>query len=440
MIRNFIITILVIGLVGFGYWGYIEHRDKNALIIQNENNYQQAFHELSYYVDKIHDDLGTSLATDPKSTSAPQLTEVWKLTGQAREDIGKLPLKLMPLSNTSTFLSNVGNYSFNTAVKHPSVGGLSQKDYHQLETLYSESATVEKDLRHVQSVILTNNLKWTDVAAALQTNQPKDNQIIDGLKTVNAKTADFDKKWQPTANQPTGSLKLLDNLTGQNINKGDAIRISKQFIGIHAENKVDVQKVGTRSSYSGYNVTFSETNNNNESTTAALTRKGGHMVWFMKNRSIGTQKLSLHQATGKAQNYLKAKGFDSLNLVSSDQYDTVGVLAFAKKEKNVLIYPASIKVKVALDNGEILGFDQTEYLITQKTALPRLQPNLTEKEAQSKLRSTVHVQQQGLVVYKNEQGKNVLCYEFYATKGKDTYHIFINAMTGLQENVNLLTA
>lgn len=439
MIRNILIAVLVIAVVGFGYWGYMEHRDKNALIIQNENNYQQAFHELAYYVDKIHDDLGTSLATDPKSTSAPQLAEVWKLTSQAREDIGKLPLKLMPLNDTATFLSNVGNYSFDTAVKNPSDGGLSDKQYHQLEDLYSESASIEKDLRHVQQVILTNNLKWTDVATALQSNQPKDNQIIDGLKTVNSKTADFDKKWQPTFNQPTGSLQLLDKLSGREINKGDAIRLSKQFIGIRTDSKVDVQKVGTSQSYSAYNVTFTDPNKS-ESITADLTRKGGHMVWFMKQRNTGKQKLSLHQATQKADHFLKTKGFDSLEFVSSDQYDTVGILTFAKKEKNVLLYPASVKVKVALDNGEILGFDQTDYLITQASSLPNLKPKLTEKEAQAKLRSTMHVEKAALVVYKNDQDKNVLCYEFFTTKGKDTYHIFINAITGLQENVNLLSA
>jgi len=439
MIRNILITILVIGLVGFGYWGYMEHRDKNALIIQNENNYQQAFHELTFYVDKIHDNLGTSLATDPKSTSAPQLAEVWKLTSQAREDIGKLPLKLMPLNDTATFLSNVGNYSFDTAVKHPSAEGISQADYKQLETLYSESESIEKDLRNVQSVILSNNLKWTDVAAALQSNKPKDNQIIDGLKTVNAKTADYDKEMQPTVNQPTGSLQKLDNLSGSAINKGDAIRISKQFAGIRKEPQVDVQKVGTRSSYKGYSVTFSEPSKD-ESTTVDLTSKGGHVVWYMTHRPMKNQKLSLKQATEKAQTYLKEKGYKSLKFVSSDQYDTVGVLTFAKKTKNVLIYPSSVKIKIALDNGEVLGFDQTEYLISKESDLPALTPKLTEKQARTRLRGTVQVQQAGLVVYKNEQGKNVLCYEFFATKGKDTYHIFINAMTGLQENVNLLTA
>jgi spore germination protein len=52
----------------------------------------------------------------------------------------------------------------------------------------------------------------------------------------------------------------------------------------------------------------------------------------------------------------------------------------------------------------------------------------------------MHVEKAALVVYKNDQDKNVLCYEFFTTKGKDTYHIFINAITGLQENVNLLSA
>lgn len=438
MFRNALIAVLCLGVAGLGYWGYTQQRDKNALMIQNENHYQQSFHELAYYVDKIHDNLGTSLATDQTSNSLPQLAEVWRLSNQARDDIGKLPLGLMSFSDTSSFLSKLGNFTYATAVKNPTQSGLNNQNYKQLEALYTESSKVEKDLRNVQDTIVTKHLKWTDVQAALQSKNPRDNQIVDGLETVNQKVANFDKNWQPTVNNPMEDLKKLNAVRGTSINKGDAISKVKNFIGITSNNKVDVQKIGNGAGYNAFNLMFNNPGKD-DSITAAVTQKGGHIIWFMKQRSIASQDLSLNQAVKKAAVYLNQKGFKGYEEVLSDQYDNIGVISFAKKINHVLVYPDSIKVKVALDNGEILGFDQTEHLITEISKIPSLKPKLTAKEAQKGMRGSMKVEKTKLVIYKNDQSKDVLCYEFLTTKGKDTYRIMVNANSGLQENVNLLT-
>ena len=38
------------------------------------------------------------------------------------------------------------------------------------------------------------------------------------------------------------------------------------------------------------------------------------------------------------------------------QYDNIGVFNFVTSLDNVRIYPEAIKVEVALDNGDIIGF------------------------------------------------------------------------------------
>ncbi len=47
MIRGILIRYLSLGVVGTAYWGYQEHREKNAILINAENNYQRAFHNLA---------------------------------------------------------------------------------------------------------------------------------------------------------------------------------------------------------------------------------------------------------------------------------------------------------------------------------------------------------------------------------------------------------
>ena len=51
MIRWILIVVLSLGIIGTGVWGYQEHQEKNAVLIQAENTYQRAFHELTYRID-----------------------------------------------------------------------------------------------------------------------------------------------------------------------------------------------------------------------------------------------------------------------------------------------------------------------------------------------------------------------------------------------------
>src|SRR5699024_4244781 len=106
MIRWIMITALSVAVVGTAIWGYQEHQEKNAILIQAENTYQRSFHELSYHMDLLHDKIGSSLAVSSKERLSPQLVEIWRLTSEALANVGQLPLALLPFNKTEEFLSD----------------------------------------------------------------------------------------------------------------------------------------------------------------------------------------------------------------------------------------------------------------------------------------------------------------------------------------------
>lgn len=67
MLRGILIGVLAAGIAGTAYWGYQEHREKNAILLNSENNYQRAFHDLTYQLDLLHDEIGTTLAMNSKN-------------------------------------------------------------------------------------------------------------------------------------------------------------------------------------------------------------------------------------------------------------------------------------------------------------------------------------------------------------------------------------
>src|SRR5699024_5060613 len=133
----------------------------------------------------LHDKIGTALAMNSKDKLSPQMVEIWRLTSEALSDVGQLPLSLLPFNKTEEFLANIGDFTYRTAVRDLDKDPLTDKEIKTLQNLYEQSKEIKDELRQVQYTVLDNHLRWMDVQLALATqDEPADNTIIDGFKTV----------------------------------------------------------------------------------------------------------------------------------------------------------------------------------------------------------------------------------------------------------------
>ncbi|EJR41104.1 hypothetical protein S3E15_00531 [Bacillus mycoides] len=440
MLRGIIIVLLTVGVVGTGYWGYKEHQEKNAVLIRAENSYQRAFHDLAYEVDLLHDKIGTTLAMNSRSSLSPALVDVWRLTSEARSDVGQLPLTLMPFNKTEEFLANIGDFSYRAAVRDLEKEPLNDQEYKTLQGLYSNAANIQDELRKVQHLVLKNNLRWMDVEMALASNQdPADNTIIDGLKTVEKNVTSYSStNFGPTFTSAQKNKKGGFEAKGKAISKAEAEKIAKSFLNLKGNEKVEVEKSGKGAKESFYSVKIQDPATNNEY-YMDITGKGGYPIWVMNNREIKEQKISLNDAGSKGLTFLKDHKFTNMELFDSSQYDNIGVFTYVVNENGVRIYPEAIQMKIALDDGSIVGFSAKEYLAShQKRTIPSAK--LTAAEARKKINPDVKVMEERKAVVVNDLHNEVLCYEYIGTLGKDTYQIFINANSGAEEKVKKMQA
>ncbi|QTC43345.1 germination protein YpeB [Bacillus sp. V3] len=437
MIRTILIAILVIGVAGTAFWGYQEHQEKNAILINSENNYQRAFHELTYQVDLLHDKIGTTLAMNSRKSLSPALADVWRLTSQAHSDVGQLPLTLLPFNKTEEFLSKIGDFSYRVAVRDLDDKPLTDKEYASLENLYKQSADIQKELRRVQHLVIKNNLRWMDVEMALASGKEKaDNTIIDGFKTVEKNVSGYDEASFGSTTF-VNSQKRDENfrkLKGEEISKKEAEAILRKYSGIDKSKEAKVASSGKGSEFKFYSVSIG---NGKTDASMDITQKGGYPIWYINNREVKEAKISLNKASEQATKFLKENKFEKLELFESVQYDKLGVFTYVTLLDGVRIYPDAIKVKVALDNGQIVGFAAEEYLRNNHSReIP--EPGITLEEAKTKTNPNLKVMEERQAVIINDLNEEVLCYEFLGMLGNDTYRIFINADTGEEEKVEKL--
>ncbi|GLY09817.1 germination protein YpeB [Pseudobacillus badius] len=438
MLRTLAVVVLSLAAVGVGFWGYQEHKEKNAILINAENNYQRAFHNLTFGIDRIHDQIGATLAMNSRKSLSPALADVWRLTSQAQSDVGQLPLTLLPFNKTEELLGSIGEFSYKTAVRDLDKEPLTDKEYARLKSLYKQSGNIQNELRKVQHMTLKNNLRWMDVELALATEKEgEDNTIIDGFKTVEKKAEGYSETNTDPLPGNTNQLSanyLKDN-KGAPISKKEAQTKALNYIQMKQVNDIKVTKSGKGSDFSFYSVYMK--NKYGEEANIDITRRGGYPLWYIVDREIGKQNISLNEASDKAVAFLNRHQMKGLVLDDSTQYDNVGVFAFVGQQSGIRIYPDAVKVKVALDNGQVIGVTANEYFENHHNR-KLSKPALTEKEAEEFINQRVNIQEKRLAVIQNELNQEVLCYEFLGTLGEETYRILINAKDGTEEQVEKL--
>lgn len=437
MKRWITIILLSIIILGVTVWGYQEHQEKNAILIQAENNYQRSFHDLAYNIDLLHDTIGSTLAMNTHQQLSPQLAEIWRLTSMAHHDVGQLPLNLLPFNKTEEFLSKLGDFSYRTAVRDLDNEPLSEEELTTLESLYEMAADIESELRKVQNMVLSDNLRWMDVQLALVNNDEQaDNTIIDGFQTVEEKVEGFEEgKFNASLMGTSGKEDSYSFLNGNEITEEEAKEKIQQLFDLSDESEISISSTGDGAKIPFYSASFE---NADTSGYIDMTKQGGYPISWMKHREVQEANKSLHEARQIAEKYLSNLEYTTnMALLESSQYDNVGVFQFVPEQDGVWIYPDTIQLKVALDNGEILGFVSKDFLESHKEReIP--EPAIPVEEAQDKVNPNLKIQDQRLAIIEDDMGEEKLVYVFLGTLGNDTYKIFIDAENGKEVRVEKL--
>lgn len=308
MIRGILIALLGVAIVGTSYWGYKEHQEKDAVLLHAENNYQRAFHDLTYQVDQLHDKIGSTLAMNSKKTLSPALAEVWKTTSEAHNNVSQLPLTLMPFNKTEEFLAKVGDFSYKAAVRDLDKEPLNKKEYASLNQLYENSKDIQNELRNVQHLIIDKNLRWMDVELALASGQKQsDNTIINGFKTVEKSASAFsDTDLSPTEMTNTKKEQQgYDHLKGKRITEKEARKIAQKFAQDKNYN-IKVSKSGKKTNRDVYSISMQDPDQKAD-IYMDITEKGGYPVYLIQNKKIKDEKISLNDASNKALQFLKKR-------------------------------------------------------------------------------------------------------------------------------------
>ncbi|WP_128894463.1 germination protein YpeB [Longirhabdus pacifica] len=433
-ISAILFPICALLLIGTAYWGYNENQEKTAVLTKAENTYQRSFHDLSYHVQMLNQELGNALAVSSTSTDFQKksLINIWRITNQAQSEISQLPLTLMPFHKTDQLLSNLSSFTYQTAIRDLSVKPMSNKEIKTLETLYKRTKEISGEIQGVQKSVLADNLKWMDVELELATTKEKfDNKIINGFKLVDKKVSEYDEvEWGPSVS--SFGEKNYEILSGTPSTMAEIKeKVTKLFKLDNNNQDINIAENGKKTKYQTFSVS---TTINDSKLNMDYTKQGGHLIWYYKDKEIGAKQLSTDQAIEKGKNFLQRADYGDMQVTNVDEYGNVASITYAVHQDNVIIYPAKVIVRVALDNGDITGFQASDYVFENKERTIE-EPEITMDEAKRKLNGNFKIQDVTLAIIKNGLNEEVLCYQFTGRSNGSVYRLYINAKTGAEEEI-----
>ena len=431
-IITYAIIAILVGVII--YLAYLLKNKKDETINVSENSYDMAFYELVSYSQNVENYLVKSLITKSSSYSAETLTYLWREANLAQTYLCMLPIQSQELENTERFLNQVSDYSLSLSRKTIKGEELSEEDLKNLEILHSYSIEVSQALNQLFSEISSGQVSWKDLnnsgtefATQVSNNLDAFNAIEDNFHEYSGLIYDGAFSEHLTSEEKKG-------LTGEEISEEKASEIAKEFIGndIQEFNKLGYVENANIPVYS-----FSAKKNNND-ISITISKTGGHIVYMNSNRDVSEEKISYEDANKMGKEYLEQKGF--MNMKETYYLNEMGILTvnYAYVQDEVVMYPDLIKVKIALDNGEILGIETTGYLNNHtERVLDKYKISLNQ--AKLRLNKNIDIQSEGKAVIPTKWKTEIQCYEFKGKVNETEFLVYINAETGEEQDILIIT-
>lgn len=466
-------------------WGLGQYRMRVAGELHLELERHRSFEQLLGRAEAIELLLAKSLVTQAGCAGTMTFVDLWHEGLAAQEDLSNLPLTHFNVANPSRFMTQVADFARHLARKCSEGRGVSDADWNHLATLHAAAGELTLQLHEIARVINVGGFRWAllggfgvdatagggPVTASLGGGRgPGPGQLVeDGFGRMAAHIQDLPVLIYDGPFSDHMDDRPARALPEEEVTLEQAMDVARRFApelpgmapgGFQAIHVGDVP--GPIAAYAlslrpaptnGARIAPPPAGRTRTGATAPdapevridVTKRGGRVLWFLvqgipdaqaaqapPQTPIRPMHADLVRAVEAARSFLTSRGFASIAPTYSTIENGVAACQFAVVQDGVLLYPDLLQVKIRAADGQVLGFDSTEYIMSH-TARDLPHPVLTLAGARAKISPRVRVVGERLVLIPTPSAAELLCYEFHIELGTDPFLVYINALNGEEE-------
>ncbi len=401
-----------------------ETTSKNTLL---ENSYQRAYWDMSESINQLETSLSKLLITSTPRQQEKILNEVRSVSTAAEMAAGDLPLGHDVLQKLVKYLNQVSGYSTYLSDKLAEGGTVEKGEAESLRALYRTNVNLKEEINRLTASMEKEHFHFTS------------------LLKKNKKSAAFSDQFGKMQESAIDYPEMIYDgpfSDGQNNGKGKALPKSEvtEEEALKKVQKLFAKRKGASVRFLGSNresllltYNFEVAEENGAKSFVQLTKRGGIPVLLESNREVEEVTLDAKACVKKAEEYATALGYEGVSCIWTQVMGGVLYANLACVEEGIVCYPDLVKVKVAMDDGTILGLEGFSYVnnhIERDFSGVRM-----GKENARKHVSPLLEVEEGRLALVPLGNREVLAYEFSATYDGMRFYVYIDAVTGAEVNV-----
>ncbi len=407
--------------IGLGISIGMENEYANHL----ENLYQKNYYELVDNVNSADTAMSKLLASNSSSYQAKMLTDVAQTSKEMQNNIASLPLTGDDIVECVKFINQMSGYTQTLEEKLVQGGTLTDADLDTLNQMHDSLTEMKKYLNNMtqQMAYGYNILKASgDIVGDF------DRFTLD-FAQIKADGADYPTMIYDGPFADSVVNQQIKGLTGDEVTKEECYAIIDKVFKNISSLKYQGQSDGRFSTFN-----YLLTNADNQKLYVQATKIGGHILTVSGGTVNHSQTLSKEEAEKVALDFVRNNGINDVQVVWSDVIGSSAFFNVAPMQNGVVLYPDLVKVKVDLETGTIIGYDAMTYY-TNHTDRVVPKASITTANAEKLVDDSFMIVGSRVVLAPLEYNREVLCHEFECERNDATYYIYINAETGVEENI-----
>ncbi|MBQ4040487.1 MAG: germination protein YpeB [Oscillospiraceae bacterium] len=417
----------VLTLSGVAVYQYDRAEDYERAVTVS---YRHAFSELAGSVGNISSGLQKSLYAASPSLVSSICAEVYGEAKAARMIMGELPF-YGELEHTANFLTTVGDYAFMLSKSAAAGEGYTEEQLGSLKQLSEVAEVLSYNLNQLMAELDRGEIS---IAALSSADNAAEGALQESMKVVESEFPEVPELiYDGPFSQHIETMKPLYLEGMDEVTKENAVKAVASLMELPSYSfAVSGVSEGNLPFY------MIEAESEDKTVYAEVSVQGGVVLEIMVSRNVGEAAITQEEAVELAREFLEKAGYKSMRESYYMTNGNVCTVNFAYTQDGVVCYPDLIKVSVALDNGEIVGFETTGYVMSHtERALPNV--SVSAEEAEEKVSDDLEVLAHNLAVIPTDGKYEVMCHEFKC-ETEDGSHciVYVNAETGVEEKILIL--
>lgn len=415
-----------------------------------EDNNNRDLYELVGYAKNIEVYIEKArVVTTPKVTIST-FCNIVKQASLAKETLSSLPIDQNNMNQISKYFTQVIDYSTVLIEKVSTNNKLTDEDYSNLDKINEYALYVSNVFTDIYAKLNEGNINWNELGkiANEKLESDKMSSTLKGFTDLKNTFTEYEGLIYDGAysnHLETSSPKLIQYLPECTVEEAKA-KVkecilnkynSKEKAGEDIIQSIQfVEETNGKLALYTFNVIVKK-DDMQDTVYVQITKKGCLMYLMLSDKTVSEAKIDIEEAKVLGKEYLNKIGISNMKATYYINTDNMLTINYAYVQDDMVVYTDLIKVKIALDTGEIYSAECAGYIFNHTTR-ENISPVISEAKAKEVLNSKIEIKAANLAIIPNELNEEVLTYEFKGVVEEREYLAYINAKTGEEENILII--